>query len=207
MAVSEVEKDPYSQPSFSAGNRLARAAWGVVEALLFRTSPRPLHAWRAFLLTCFGAKLGPGCHIYPKAQIWAPWNLICEDVVAVADGAIVYNPSPVTLGSHATISQEAYLCGASHDYRKPDFPLISAPIHVGAYAWVCARATVQMGVHVGEGAILATGGVATKNIGPWTIAGGVPAKQIGTRPRTHSTGQEHDENHHKNGQGRVPSGR
>ena len=85
-------QDPYKVPAMPLGNRLARFLWQVIYAILFRTSPRPLHAWRAMLLRMFGARLGPDCHIYPRAVIWAPWNLSCEDTVAIADEAIVYNP-------------------------------------------------------------------------------------------------------------------
>src|SRR5713101_2265343 len=56
--------DPYLVPAFSLRNRLLRAGWGFVYTVLFRTSPRPLHRWRAFLLRCFGAKLGRNVHIY-----------------------------------------------------------------------------------------------------------------------------------------------
>ena len=176
--------DPYLRPSFSLSNRLGRFAWKVVYSLLFRTSPRPLHAWRAMLLRWFGAKLGENCHIYPGAEIWAPWNLNCGDVVAIADGAIIYNPSPVFLGSHSVISQQAYLCGASHDYNESDFPLISAPIWIDAHAWICARATVQMGIRVAEGAILALGAIATSDLEPQSIYAGIPARKI--KDRVHS---------------------
>ena len=173
--------DPHKQPSFPLSNRLWRFSWGIVYSLFFRPSPRPLHAWRAFLLRSFGAKLGCDCHIYPKAIIWAPRNLVCEDVVAIADFANVYNPDKVYLGSHSIISQEAYLCGATHDYESAEFPLISAPITVGPYAWICARSTVQMGVTVAEGAILGLGGIATKNLEPWTVYAGIPAREIKKR--------------------------
>src|SRR5204862_2009364 len=133
------------------GNRLRRAGWGLVYSVLFRTSPRPFHRWRAFLLRCFGAKLAKNVHIYPKASIWAPWNLVCADLATIADEAIIYNPCVVALGSRAIISQQAYLCGATHMYEDPNFPLVSFPISVGSYAWVCARATVQAGVQLGEG--------------------------------------------------------
>ena len=184
MAVnSQLSKDPYLAASFSLGDRLMRLFWGVSYVLLFKLSPRPFHGWRAFLLRSFGAKLGEGCHIYPHAKIWAPWNLVCEDVVAVADDAIIYNPMPIVLGSHSTISQQAYLCGATHDYNLRSFPLIAAPIRIGAYAWICARATVQPGVHVAEGAVLGLGAVATKNLEPWSINVGIPARKIKDRIR------------------------
>jgi putative colanic acid biosynthesis acetyltransferase WcaF len=173
--------DPYLAPAFSLANRLSRAIWGFVYVLFFRTAPRPFHAWRAFLLRCFGASLGKNCHIYGRARVWAPWNLQCGDMATIADDAIIYNPAPVVLGHHAIISQQAYLCGATHDYEDPRFPLLAFPISIGSYAWICARAVVQPKVTVGEGAVLALGSVATKDLQPWTVYGGVPAKRIKAR--------------------------
>ena len=117
--------DPYLRPSFSVSNRMGRLAWSITWTLLFRPSPRPFHSWRAFLLRGFGAKLGPNCHFYPRSRVWAPWNLECADGVTLGDEAEIYNPSLVTMGSHAIVSQQAYICGATHDYNDPAFPLIS----------------------------------------------------------------------------------
>lgn len=174
--------DPhYLRPAFSVRNRAGRALWGLVQALLFRPSPRPLFGWRRLLLRAFGADIGPGAHIYPKAEIWAPWNLACEPGATIADGAIVYNPAPVWLGTHAIVSQQAYLCGASHDADDPAFPLFARPIRIGAYAWVCARATVMPGVTLGERAVLALGSVATRDLEPDMIYGGMPARALRRR--------------------------
>jgi putative colanic acid biosynthesis acetyltransferase WcaF len=173
--------DPYLKPSFSLENRMARLAWAIVWGLLFRPSPRPFHAWRAFLLRCFGAQLGPNCHFYPRARVWAPWNLFCADSVTLGDEAEIYNPSPISMGSHAIVSQQAYICGATHDYNDPAFPLISFPMSLGAYCWVCARASVLPGVNVGDGAVLGLGSVATKDLKPWTVYAGSPARAVKTR--------------------------
>ncbi len=180
---TRVGRDPYLQSSTSLGNRLARACWGVVWLLLCRVSPRPLHAWRGLVLRIFGARLGPHCHVYPAASIWAPWNLSCEDAVCIADGAVVYNPRPVHLGSHAVVSQQAFLCGAGHDIDDAAFPMVCQPIHIGAYAWIGARATVCAGVTVGEGAVLGLGGVATRDLQAWTVYAGVPARALRQRRR------------------------
>lgn len=150
-------------------------------ALLYRTSPRPFHFWRSFLLRCFGAKLGPNCRFYPGSKVWAPWNLVCADGACLSDGAELYNPAAAFLGSHAVISQRAYLCGATHDYNDPDFPLISFPISLGAFCWICAQASVAPGVRVGEGAVLGLGSLATQDLEPWTVYAGVPARKI--KPR------------------------
>lgn len=177
------QTDPYLVPAFPVRNRLLRLAWGVVYALLFRLSPRPMHGWRSWLLRCFGARIGHNVHIYPTARIWAPWNLVCGENATIAEDVVVYNPKPLHMGSHAIVSQQAYLCGATHDYEAPAFPLISFPMTLGAYSWVCARAVVQPGVNIGEGAILALASVATRDLEPWTVYGGIPAREIKKRIR------------------------
>jgi putative colanic acid biosynthesis acetyltransferase WcaF len=179
----------YRRNNTTLTNRIGRAAWGVVWLCLFRPTLRPMHRWRAALLRVFGAKLGRSCYIYAGARIWAPWNLVCGDGVGIADGAEIYNPSPVVLGDFAIISQQAYLCGATHDLHDPTFPMISAPIRVGEYAWICARATVQMGLTVGPGAILALGAIATHDLEPWSIYAGVPARRIKSRPKRQIPGE------------------
>jgi putative colanic acid biosynthesis acetyltransferase WcaF len=178
---AETAADPYLRPAFSLQDRLRRLNWNLCWAILYRTSPRPLHSWRAFLLRLFGAKMGPDCHFYPRSKVWAPWNLICAEQVTAGDGVEIYNPAPVTLGSHAILSQEAYLCGATHDYDDPAFPLIAYATNIGAYAWVCARASVAPGVNIGEGAVLGLGSVATRNLDPWTVYAGVPAVKVKER--------------------------
>lgn len=178
-----VDENPYHRASFKLTQRLARVLWFTVYVLLYRPSPRPFHVWRSMLLRLFGAKLGPGCHFYPSGRVWAPWNLACEDCCTLGDRAEIYNPSPVYLESHCIVSQEAYLCCASHDYNDPEFPMISYPMHLGAYSWICARASVSPGVHVGEGAVLGLGSVAYDDLEPWTVYSGVPAVKMKLRKR------------------------
>ena len=175
--------DPYLRPQTTAGSRAGRALWHVVYALLFRPTPRPLHAWRAFILRCFGAQLGAHCHIYAGCVIWAPWNLRCDEGACIADGAIIYNAAIVHLASHAIVSQGAYLCTASHDIDDPAFPMTTAPIHIGRYAWIGARACVLPGVKVADGAVLGLAAVATHDLEAWQVYGGNPARRLRARRR------------------------
>jgi putative colanic acid biosynthesis acetyltransferase WcaF len=181
---AESAVDPYLRPAFSLNDRLRRLVWNICWALLYRLSPRPFHSWRSMLLRLFGAKLGPNCHFYPGSKVWAPWNLICADQVTAGDGTEIYNPAPITLGSHAILSQGAYLCGATHDYDDAAFPLLAYSMQIGAYAWICARASVAPGVQVGEGAVLGLGSVATRNLDPWSVYAGAPAVKVKERQRT-----------------------
>lgn len=175
--------DPYLRPAFSRKERWKRATWNACWLLLYRISPRPMHAWRSMLLRVFGAKMGPNCHFYPGSRVWAPWNLNCADQVTAADGAEIYNPAPIELGSHVVLSQSAFLCGATHDFDSPSFPLVAYSMKVGAYAWICARASVGPGVNVGEGAVLGLGSVASRDLEPWGVYAGAPAVKIKQRKR------------------------
>jgi putative colanic acid biosynthesis acetyltransferase WcaF len=174
-------KSPFHNPSFKLQNRLMRSLWNLVYALLFWPSPRPMHTWRVFLLTFFGARIGQNCHFYPRCKVWAPWNLMCGNFVGVADGVEIYNPKKIIIDDYVTVSQRAYLCGASHDVDDSDFPLIADEIHIGKRAWICAHATVLLGVRVGEGSVLGLSSLATKDLEPWTVYGGVPAQKIRKR--------------------------
>lgn len=180
---ADTAADPYLRPAFTPSDRAKRLLWSICWAMLYRPSPRPLHAWRSFLLRCFGAKMAPNCHFYPASKIWAPWNLVCDDQVTAADGVEIYNPAPMRLGSHVILSQGAYLCGATHDYDDPRFPLLAYAMNFGAYAWVCARASVGPGVSMGEGSVLGLGSVATRDLEPWGIYAGVPAVKVKERRR------------------------
>lgn len=179
----ETAADPYLRPAFSLQNRVQRLLWSIVRLLLYRPSPRPLHAWRAMLLRLFGAQLGPNCHFYPGSKIHSPWNLLCGDQVTAADGVEIYNPAPLKMGSHAILSQGAYLCGATHDFDDPAFPLLAYAMEIGPYAWICARASVGPGVNVAEGAVLGLGSVATRNLEAWKVYAGTPAIYVKDRRR------------------------
>lgn len=168
---------------FSFGNRLARVLWGIAYVLLFRFSPRPCHAWRAFVLRCFGAKLGRDCHIYPRVEIWAPWNLECGDNVGVGDRAILYNQARIQLGSDVVISQGAHLCTGTHDYHCPNFTLRTAPIVVKPKAWLCAEVFVHPGITIGGGAVIGARAVVTRNMPDWMVCAGHPCEPIKPRQR------------------------
>ncbi len=178
--------DPYREPSFSLGHRVRRQVWNMVQVLLFRTSPRPCHAWRAWLLRLFGARLGPGCHVYPGVKVWAPWNLKLGSFVGVGDGVNLYCMDRIEIGDYAVISQGAHLCGGTHDYNSANFQLVIKPIVIGARAWVCADAFIHPGVVVPDGAVVGARAVVSKSLAkPWAVYAGNPAIQVGNRINNH----------------------
>jgi putative colanic acid biosynthesis acetyltransferase WcaF len=173
-------------------NKLARVLWGVTWLLLYRPSPRPLHGWRRFLLRCFGAKVGQAAHPYPGAKIWAPWNLEMGDHSCLADGVDCYSVAQVRLGESALVSQRAFLCAATHNYVDPGFPLVPRPITIEAGAWVAAEAFVGPGVTIGAGAVAGARACVTKDVEPWAVVVGNPARVVKRRElRVGSNGERH----------------
>ena len=166
----------------SSANRAMRVVWHVAWLLLYRPSPRPLHAWRRWLLRAFGARVGAGAHPYAGAKIWAPWNLTMEDHSCIADDVDCYCVAPVTIGVHATVSQYSYLCAASHDFRDESMPLVVAPIVIEAHAWVAADVFVGPGVRIARGAVVGARSTVTHDVAAWNVVAGNPARRIGERP-------------------------
>lgn len=180
--------DPYRRASFALGHRLRRFVWNSVHALLFRTSPRPCHVWRAWLLRLFGARLGQGCHVYPGVKVWAPWNMRLGNYVGIADGVTLYCMDRIEIGDYAVISQGAYLCGGTHNYNSANFQLVIKPILIGTRAWVCAEVFIHPGVVVPEGAVVGARAVVTRSlVEPWAVYAGNPCRQVGTRQRNEET--------------------
>lgn len=173
-----------SGPSFSIENRMLRALWSLVNLLLFRFSPRPFHAWRAFLLRLFGAKIGEGCHVYPSVTVWAPWNLNLGNHVGIGDRTIIYCMDRVTVGDYSVISQGAHLCAGSHDINTKSFQLTTSPILIGSRVWLCADTFVGLGVTIADGSVIGARGVVAKSISEsWCVWAGVPVKKIGIREK------------------------
>ncbi len=165
----------------SAKNRLVRALWGVCSILLYRPSPRIAHRYRVFLLRLFGANVDWRAHPYPKCKIWLPSNLTMGEYSSLGDDVDCYNVAQVTIESFATVSQYSFLCSASHDINDPSFVLFSKPIHIKSRAWVAARSYVGPGVTLGEGAVAGANSCVYRDLPPWTVAGGNPARTIGRR--------------------------
>jgi putative colanic acid biosynthesis acetyltransferase WcaF len=159
---------------------VARAAWEILQPL-FRFSPRPMWGWRAGMLRLFGASIGRHVHLHPTVVVTIPWNLRVHDYVAVGEAVRIYNLGPVEIGESVTVSQGAHLCAGTHDYTRVELPLVKSSIKIAAQAWVCADAFVGPAITIGEGAIVAARAVAVRDVAPWTIVAGNPAKPVRRR--------------------------
>ena len=168
--------------AISALTKLRRLAWITVWALLAKWMPYFIGTrWRVWLLKCFGMKHCGRVSVYPSAKVWAPWNVEMGSFVAIDDMVNLYSADKIKIGTKVAISREAFICTASHDITKPNRPLVTAPITICDGVWIGARAIILPGVTIGEGAVVAAGAVVTKDVEPWSVVGGNPAKFIKKR--------------------------
>ena len=164
-------------------SKIGRVLWSVVWFVLFRPTPRGnlFRPWRIFLLKLFGAKVRWSSNVLSSCRIWAPWNLTMGAYACLGADVDCYTVAPIILGDNATVSQGVKLCTASHDISSKIMELTYKPIVIGANAWVAGWAIVLPGVTIGEGAVIAAGAVVTKDVVPWTVVGGNPAKEMKKR--------------------------
>jgi putative colanic acid biosynthesis acetyltransferase WcaF len=168
------------QVKYSLAEQAKRVLWSLVSPL-FRCTPRIFFGWRNALLRAFGARIGAHVHIYNSARIYFPWNLEIGDWSSIGEHALIYNLGPVRIGHHVTISQRAHLCAGTHDHAVAALTLLKPPVVIGDQAWVCADAFIGPGVTVGEGAVVGARAVVMREVEPWMIVVGNPARVINKR--------------------------
>lgn len=168
--------------ALSRKNQVVRMLWTIVWGVFARPLPRSVGSgWKRFLLRLFGARIDATAIVYSSAKVYYPANLMMGSYACLASGVDCYNVAPITIGANSTVSQGAYLCTASHDITDPLNPLVTKPIVIEDQAWVAAGAFVGMGVTIGQGAVVGARAAVFKDVEPWTVVGGNPAKFIKRR--------------------------
>jgi acetyltransferase-like isoleucine patch superfamily enzyme len=117
------------------------------------------------------------------AEVWSPWKLEIGARSIIGRQCLVDARGGLRIGRDVNITSYVRFMTAKHDVSSSDFVAEMAPIVVGDRAWVALGATVLGGVTVGEGAVVAAGAVVAKDVEPFTMVGGVPARKISDRSR------------------------
>lgn len=181
MMETKIDLSRYHN-ALSRKNQMVRMLWTIVWGVFARPLPRSVGSgWKRFLLRLFGARIDATAIVYSSAKVYYPANLTMGSYACLASDVDCYNVAPVTIGANSTVSQGAYLCTASHDITDPLNPLVTKPIVIEDQAWVAAGAFVGMGVAIGQGAVVGARAAVFKDVEPWTVVGGNPAKFIKRR--------------------------
>jgi putative colanic acid biosynthesis acetyltransferase WcaF len=163
--------------------------WWIVEAILFRPSPQFMYGWRRFLLRSFGATIGRKVIIRSSVQTQFPWKVRIGDHSWIGDHVILYSLGNIDIGKHVVISQKCYLCTGSHDYRKPEFPIYSTPIHIEDKCWLATDVYVAPGVRIGTSTVVGARSSVFKSLPANKVCIGTPAVPV--KDRTDQTASPH----------------
>lgn len=181
----------YVDPKKRGRSAFVVQLWWLIQSILVCPSPQFMYGWRRFWWRLFGAKVGVGVLIRPRVRVTYPWNVAIGENAWIGDDVELYSLDYITIGAHSVVSQKCYLCTGTHDYTKPDFPLLTAPIHIEDEVWVAMGSVVMPGIRVQRGAIVGACSLVLKNVGSCSIVAGSPARKIGERPASvRCSGQE-----------------
>ena len=167
---------------FTTREKIKRLLWNIVQASLFRFSPRRADGWRAMLLRCFGARIGRVELLRNTVRVEVPWNLDIGDDVQLGDEVYLYSLGPITVGKRTIISQFTHICAGTHDFERLDFPLVRIPVKIGQDCWVATDTYIAPGVTIGDGTVVGARANVVRDLPEWSVCVGSPARAV--KPRT-----------------------
>lgn len=158
-----IDLSKFNNSEFSRGaSRGKELLWWLCRSLLFAPwFPVPSKI-KVAALRVFGANVGDGVVIRSRVNITFPWKLEIGDYVWLGDEVMILSLAPVKIGNNVCISQRAFLCTGSHDFRKESFDLITKPITIEDGCWICAQAFVGPGVTLSAGTMVKAGNSASR---------------------------------------------
>lgn len=158
-----------------------RLVWVIVWATVWKVCWKRFRLGRPLILRLFGATVDLRAEISGSAKIQFPWLVKAGSYIAIGPRATLYNLGGIEIGDQVIISQDAYLCGGTHDYTLPTSPLVKKKIKIGSGAWIGAGAYIGPGVTIGEGSVLGARAVVVKDVEAWTVVAGNPARVLKRR--------------------------
>lgn len=170
-----MSKSPLRRRLGLIAGALETNAYRVIEII-------PINVVRILTLRLLGATVGRGVAINHGIQVRVPRRLAIGNDVFLAEDVILDARGGLSIGDHTSINSRAQIWTAQHDWQAPDFAYVQAPTSIGAWCWISANVVVLPGVTIGEGTVVAAGSVVTKDLEPWILAAGTPARKIRDRP-------------------------
>lgn len=157
---------------------------GLSRVIQKAVSHFPSHRFRlAIYQIVYGLKLGRGVVIYGDVELWSMNRIYIGSRSVIGHSCFLDGRRGLTIGEDVNFSSGVWIWTLQHDLRSPTFDTVGGQTIVQDRAWLCSRCTLLPGVTIGEGAVVAAGAVVTKDVAPYTVVAGIPAKPVGERPR------------------------
>lgn len=164
--------------------RRRRDVWSDLRLyLLTLVGNVPLHRLRNFAYRRAGITLPRTSSLHWKARFFHPEGLVVGEYTTIGNDGFFDAREGIAIGSCVNIAAEVRIYTREHDVDDPWFAETGGPVAIGDYAYIGTRVTILPGVTIGDGAVIASGAVVTKDVAPYMLVGGVPAKPIRERSR------------------------
>jgi putative colanic acid biosynthesis acetyltransferase WcaF len=141
----------------------------------------PFHAVRQAYLRACGMHIGNGVCLMRGSLVIRPEQISIGDHCIIGFNCFLGGEGTIQIGNNVNIASFATLLGGLHDIDDPTFRPILNPIVIEDYAWLATRVIIAGGIRIGRGAVVAAGSVVTRDVPPFHVVAGVPAKKIKER--------------------------
>ncbi len=189
--------EEFAVPTSPSGGRLSRLPQPVKELLLkiywLAYDGRdyvaeigcriPSNRIRLLILRILGAKVGQKTSVHRNCRVYLPTRLGIGDHTIVNRDVLLDARMGLTIGENVSISEGCMILSLEHDPNSPSFDNRGAAVDIQDYVFIGSRATILPGITLEKGAVVGAGAVVTKNVAPYQIVAGVPAKVIGERSK------------------------
>ena len=143
----------------------------------------PIHQLRKFIYRMSGIKLGKQVGFHWRARFYHPWKLKIGRNSIIGNDAMLDARNGIIIGENVSLSMGVWIWTMEHDPQDPYYRAKGGPVVIEDFTWISCRVVILPNITVGKGAIVAAGAVVTKDVPPYAIVGGIPAKIIGERTR------------------------
>ena len=143
----------------------------------------PIHWLRKATYRMFGVRIENGSSFHWRARFFNPCGLSIGANSIIGNDAMLDARNGITIGDNVSLSMGVWIWTMEHDPQDPHYRAKGGPVVIEDYAWVSCRVVILPNVTIGKGAVVAAGAVVTKDVPPYAIVAGVPAKVIGERTK------------------------
>ena len=152
--------------------------WILCNDVLAHIPSRRLRYWGLKIL---GMNISKNVRFYQGFHIRCPQNISIGEGSSIGPKVLLDGRKGLAIGKSVTIAYEAIVWTLNHDYNDIHFCGRGSPVTIQDYAWICSRSIILPGITIGEGAVVASGAIVTKDVPPYAVVAGVPAKVIAQR--------------------------
>lgn len=158
-----------------------------IKFFIHKTKMIPSHRIRNFIYKyILKVKMADKVVIYFNTEIRAPYNLEIGEGSIIGDSCLLDSRNGIRIGKNVNLSSEVHVWTEQHDYRDPNFKCYATSemgVVIEDRAWIGSNTIILPRVKIGYGAVVCAGAVVTKDVQPYAVVAGIPAKVIATRPQ------------------------